>query len=57
MCDKCPLRGAYGKKTIIGRLWRWHINFCPGWRKYYKSLNDQEREAIKRDYDFERCSQ
>lgn len=56
MCDTCPLRGAYdkNKKSLLGRFWRWHINFCPGWSAYYKTLDLEARQKIKVEYDFER---
>ena len=30
-CENCKLRAAYDKnpKSLIGRFWRWQINFCP----------------------------
>ena len=39
-CENCKLRAAYDKnpKSLIGRFWRWQINFCPSWRGYFKSL-------------------
>ena len=38
-CENCKLRAAYDKnpKSLIGRFWRWQINFCPSWRGYFKS--------------------
>ncbi len=55
-CEKCPLRGAYDKNnsSLIGRFWRWHINFCPGWRAYYNSLNDEQRKNIFDKYGFKK---
>lgn len=55
-CEKCRLRAAYdnNKNSLVGRLWRWHINFCPGWRLYYNSLNEAERESIYQTYNFRR---
>ena len=46
------MRAKYDKKnkSFIGRLWRWHINFCPGWKKYFKSLSDEEKEEAKTIY-------
>ena len=31
-CENCKLRANYEKnpKSLMGRFWRWHINFCPG---------------------------
>jgi len=51
-CEKCKFRAAYDKKpgSFLGRLWRWHINWCPGWKKYMHSLPDPERDRLVRDY-------
>ena len=31
-CENCKFRASYDKnpKSLKGRFWRWHINFCPG---------------------------
>ncbi|MGQ1788451.1 hypothetical protein [Saccharicrinis sp. GN24d3] len=52
MCDQCKLRAKYDKspKSVIGRFWRWHINFCPGWKAYLKSLDDEKKTEIKKHY-------
>lgn len=52
-CAKCKIRGLYERKprSILGRLWRWHTRWCPGWKAYMKSLSDQEREAVTRHLD------
>lgn len=52
MCSSCPLRARYDKnpKSLLGRLWRWHINWCPGWKSYMKSLPPEEAAAIKQKY-------
>ena len=51
-CANCKIRAQYDKnpKSLIGRFWRFHINFCPGWRSYLKSLSEEERIAIKERY-------
>jgi hypothetical protein len=36
----------------MGRLWRWHANFCPGWKQYMKSLPDEEKQAFVERYNF-----
>ena len=38
--------------SFLGRFWRWHINFCPGWKQYFTSLPDEERAALSEKYDF-----
>ncbi len=51
-CDKCTFRKKHDKKpkSILGRLWRWHINWCPGWKKYYNSLDDGKKQEIAQKY-------
>jgi hypothetical protein len=52
MCDNCKLRKKYDKSpnSVVGKLWRWHINFCPGWKGYMKSLDSAEKEEIAAKY-------
>lgn len=47
-CATCSFRAKYDRRptSILGRLWRWHANFCPGWRSYMKSLPDDERKTL-----------
>jgi len=53
-CINCSLRKKYDSnpRSIIGRFWRWHINFCPGWKKYYTSLSPEEKSKIADKYNF-----
>lgn len=55
-CPQCPIRAKYDKnpKSLIGRFWRWHIGFCPGWKRYYNSLSDAEREELKAKYNLKK---
>jgi len=41
-CGNCPLRkkAEARPKSILGRLWRWHTNWCPGWKAYQESLQE-----------------
>lgn len=52
-CEKCPMRAKYDKapKSLIGRLWRWHINFCPGWKGYVKSLDEKKKNELTIKYE------
>ncbi len=52
-CESCKLRGKYDErpKSLLGRFWRWHVNWCPGWKAYITSLPDQERTALAEKYD------
>jgi hypothetical protein len=51
-CPKCRFRAAYDNtpKSLIGRLWRWHIGWCPGWKRYVTDLSDSERSVIEERY-------
>ena len=51
-CDQCKLRAKYDKnpKSLLGRLWKWHIGWCPGWKSYAKSLSEAEREKLIKKY-------
>ena len=53
-CAACPWRAKYdnGPKSFLGRLWRFHANFCPGWKAYMRSLPDDEKQAIIQQYGF-----
>jgi hypothetical protein len=47
------LRALYEKKpnSVLGRIWRWHINFCPGWKKYFERLPEEEALELLKKYD------
>lgn len=51
-CVHCKLRARYDKntKSLLGRFWRWHIGFCPGWKGYMNTLSEEERKAYKTKY-------
>lgn len=53
-CAACPMRAKYEKspKSFVGRFWRWHINFCPGWKGYFNSLSPTEQEVVRDKYKF-----
>ena len=53
-CAHCPMRQKHEQKpnSLIGRLWRWHINFCPGWKGYFNSLSAAEKESLRAKYQF-----
>jgi len=53
-CAKCAFRARYDKnpKSLMGRFWRWHINFCPGWKKYFTSLAGEEKANLAKRYAF-----
>lgn len=53
-CENCAWRAKYDArpKSFLGRLWKWHINFCPGWKMYLKSLNEEKRKEMYDRYGF-----
>lgn len=53
-CEQCKLRKKYDEKpkSLMGRFWRWHINFCPGWKGYLESLDEIKKEDIANKYQF-----
>jgi hypothetical protein len=48
------MRAKYDNRpgSIAGRLWRWHINFCPGWKKHFISLPPEEKAEVADRYSF-----
>jgi hypothetical protein len=55
-CESCKLRAKYdqNQKAMISRFWRWHINWCPGWKKYITSLPEEERNRVSRTYNLKK---
>jgi len=52
-CANCKMRAKYdtNPKSLVGRFWRWHIGFCPGWKAYMNAITEEERQAYIRKYD------
>ena len=51
-CENCKFRAHYDKnpKSVLGRFWRWHIGFCPGWKAYFTHQDDQSKAALREKY-------
>ena len=51
-CEDCKLRAKYDQnsRSLLGRFWRWHIGFCPGWKAYLLSLEGPDRDQICEQY-------
>lgn len=47
-CASCTFRKRYenNPRSLLGRLWRWHIRWCPGWKAYRRSLSEEEQAAL-----------
>ena len=51
-CEKCGFRAIYDKnpRSILGRIWKWHTGWCPGWKSYINSLPDEQRKIVLEKY-------
>jgi len=51
-CPNCTLKAKYDRnpKSLLGRIWRWHIRWCPGWKKYMGSLSEDEKKKLAEKY-------
>ena len=47
-CANCSMRARYEKKpdSLISKIWKWHLNWCPGWKAYLMSRPENERNEI-----------
>jgi len=47
-CETCPIRqkAEANPKSFMARLWRWHTNWCPGWKEYQAHLSKQTNQII-----------
>ena len=52
-CEDCGLRKKYDEnpRSLLGRIWRWHTSFCPGWKKYFADQSDERKAELARKYD------
>ncbi len=55
-CKTCRFRGAYDNnpKSVLGRIWRWHINWCPGWKKYMAAQEAPDQARLAEKYQLKR---
>jgi len=53
-CENCKIRAHYDAKpkSLMGRFWRWHINFCPGWKSYFTSQSPEKQAELREKYQF-----
>jgi hypothetical protein len=51
-CENCGFRARFDKnpRSLLGRLWRWHAGWCPGFKKYLDNLPIERRTEIARRY-------
>jgi hypothetical protein len=55
-CENCKFRAHYDKKpnSLLGKFWRWHINFCPGWKGYFTSQSEERKAELRAKYNFQK---
>ena len=55
-CEMCRFRATYDQnpKSFLGRIWRWHAGWCPGWRSYMRSLPTDKRVQLAEKYDMKK---
>lgn len=55
-CAKCSFRARYDRnpKSLLGRLWRWHVGWCPGWKSFMSSLDQDEQVRLADKYDLKK---
>lgn len=51
-CETCAFRAKYddNPRSLLGRIWRWHAGWCPGWKGYITSLPDDQRRVLAQEY-------
>jgi hypothetical protein len=51
-CENCGFRARYDNnpKSLLGRIWRWHAGWCPGFKKYITSLPEEQRIEMAQRY-------
>lgn len=55
-CGQCRFRAKYDNNpdSLFGRIWKWHTTWCPGWKRYMKSLSHEERTRLARKYELKK---
>ncbi len=51
-CENCKWRAKYDARprSLLGRLWRWHAGWCPGFRSYLLGLPEEKRLELAKRY-------
>ena len=54
MCIRDRAKYDAAPNSLAGRFWRFHINFCPGWKGYFTSRPPEEKAKLALKYNFKR---
>lgn len=51
-CSNCSMKSRYDKNpnSIISKIWKWHLTWCPGWKSYLKYLPENEKNEMIKKY-------
>ena len=51
-CENCKLRARYDRnpRSLLGRLWRWHISFCPGFKAFFTHQDEETKTELREKY-------
>jgi hypothetical protein len=51
-CNQCKWKKKYesAPTSWIGRIWKWHTRYCPGWKEYLESLSSEEKTTLLQRY-------
>jgi len=51
-CATCKIRAKADRNpaSLVGRLWRWHAGWCPGFKSYMRSLPATDRRTLAERY-------
>ena len=43
-CETCKIHSYAVRKpdSLISKIWRWHIKWCPGWKAYQIELANKK---------------
>lgn len=52
--ETCKFRAHYDRnpKSPLGRIWRCHINFCPGLKAYFTHHDETTKAELRGKYNF-----
>ena len=55
-CENCTFHAKYDNnpKSFLGRLWKWHTSWCPGWKSYMSSLPSTDRINLAGKYEMKK---
>ena len=58
-CEDCGFRTKYenNPNSLLGRLWRWHAGWCPGFKRYLSSLSLERRQELIKRYKLKKYKQ